>query len=577
VVQRIALALQHSLLPDAEARTAAEAALRELERSPQPYLVSLFRVVVDAQVTVDGAVRQAGAIALKNLVVRRWDGCVREPELAEEEKAIVRANLLEGLIHAPPMVRTQLGLIVRSVAYSDFPHAWPGLLEGIAHNLTQGEARMYGALYAERMLVKKYEYKSRADREPLLAIVACTYPTLIQIFAALAEHEHPQAYEMQRLICKIFWSSMQCALPDELAKPWESPMLSQWLSLLVQLLEKPIPLALQPADEDSFRDNQPSKCKKWAAHILYRMLQRYGNPKYARDEPQKQLARYLLSNYAVRCLEAAMGTLTLKEQGTLCSPRVETLCFNFVAEALCHPSLYKTIRPQLETLLVRVIFPQLCITQSELALWSDDPTEYVRKELDVLEEFYSPKVAATNLLADLVRKRARDCMHPFLLFCTHTLNAAAVALPGGPASAVLPRDFATLAKKDGVLLALGELTAVLRKKMGDSDFGAQIEPIVRAHVAPELTSAVGFMRARACSVYSRLYRSLRFADEAHFVHSSGALVACLRDPELPVRVQAAMALQHLIVMEQARPLLRERVPEARLRERERERERECPS
>jgi hypothetical protein len=45
---------------------------------------------------------------------------------------------------------------------------------------------------------------------------------------------------------------------------------------------QPIPPALLPADLELLADSQPCKCKKWTAHILHRMLQRYGNPKCAR-------------------------------------------------------------------------------------------------------------------------------------------------------------------------------------------------------------------------------------------------------------------------------------------------------
>jgi len=155
-VSPIVLALHHSLLPEQAARLSAERALADLERNAQmPYLVLLFRVVVDTSIDVDGAVRQAGAIALKNLVARRWDASARDTPLPEPEKAVVRANLLEGLVHAPPAVRVQLGLIFKSVGYSDFPHAWPGLIDALTSNLQAGEQRTLGALYALRMLVKK--------------------------------------------------------------------------------------------------------------------------------------------------------------------------------------------------------------------------------------------------------------------------------------------------------------------------------------------------------------------------------------------------------------------------------------
>ena len=106
-------------------------------------------------------------------------------------------------------------------------------------------------------------------------------------------------------------------------------------------------------DPDSISEVPAWKAKKWAAHILLRMLQRYGNTRYARDDGQRALAKFLLANYAARCLQATVGILLLKSSGQPCAPRVETLCFNFVGEAISHTSLYRTIHPQLETLLVR--------------------------------------------------------------------------------------------------------------------------------------------------------------------------------------------------------------------------------
>lgn len=89
-------------------------------------------------------------------------------------------------------------------------------------------------------------------------------------------------------------------------------------------------------------------------------------------------------------------------------------------------------------------------------------------------------MAAANLLTDLVRKKPKDTLHPFLDFCAQLLAQAAAAVPGGPGSAALPADFGALSRKDGVLLALAELAPVLRKKVGDEHFATLLEPMVRA-------------------------------------------------------------------------------------------------
>ena len=47
-----------------------------------------------------------------------------------------------------------------------------------------------------------------------------------------------------------------------------------------------------------------------------------------------------------------------------------------------------------QPLLFTIVFPLLCFSERDASLWDEDPTEYVRKEFDVIEDFYSPRTAA---------------------------------------------------------------------------------------------------------------------------------------------------------------------------------------
>jgi hypothetical protein len=60
----------------------------------------------------------------------------RESQLAEADKAAVRANLLEGIASSPPAVRAQLGECARYVVYSDFPAKWPQLQDQVLLSLS---------------------------------------------------------------------------------------------------------------------------------------------------------------------------------------------------------------------------------------------------------------------------------------------------------------------------------------------------------------------------------------------------------------------------------------------------------
>ena len=120
--------------------------------------------------------------------------------------------------------------------------------------------------------------------------------------------------------------------------------------------------------------------------------------------------------------------------------------------------------------------------------------------------------------------------------------------------------------KDGALLALGALSDELCRKR---QYKAALRPMLQAHVFPELGSAHGFMRLRACWVYGEFARSLfapprpprnqqgaaeaaeaAAAAAAAAAHTSfapifGAVLGCMGDAELPVRVVAALAMNHI--------------------------------
>ena len=148
--------LQATLLPDQQQRQAAEAALQEGELQPG-HVVGLFRLAVDATLQVEPVLRQTAAVHMKNVINRRWDppskplrGNTVLP-LSEEDKTVIRENLVEAMCVAVPQVRVQLGTCLRSAAHTDYPDRWPSLLQHICTNLRSAEpGRLHGGLTEQR-------------------------------------------------------------------------------------------------------------------------------------------------------------------------------------------------------------------------------------------------------------------------------------------------------------------------------------------------------------------------------------------------------------------------------------------
>ena len=66
-------------------------------------------------------------------------------------------------------------------------------------------------------------------------------------------------------------------------------------------------------------------------------------------------------------------------------------------------------------------------------------------------------------------------------------------------------DLTLLRQKDGALLALGALHSRLHKK---ESYANALSPMLEKHVAPDFNSPHGFLRSRACWVYSQYAQSL---------------------------------------------------------------------
>ncbi|TSL68247.1 Importin-7 [Bagarius yarrelli] len=98
-------------------------------------------------------------------------------------------------------------------------------------------------------------------------------------------------------------------------------------------------------------------------------------------------------------------------------------------------------------------------------------------------------------------------------------------------------------KKDGALHMIGSLAEILLKKKVYKD---QMEFMLQNHVFPLFRSELGYMRARACWVL-HYFCEVKFKSDQNLQTALELTRLCLiNDNEMPVKVEAAIALQVLI-------------------------------
>ncbi|XP_066561387.1 importin-8 [Amia ocellicauda] len=533
---RIIQALKGTIDPNL--RLAAE---NELNQSYKiiNFAPTLLQIIVSDQ--VEFPVRQAAAIYLKNMVSQYWQD--REPppgevifpfNIHENDRQQIRDNIVEGIIQSPDSVRAQLTVCLRAIIKHDFPGRWTGIVDKIGMYLqSQNGASGYGSLLALYQLVKTYEYKKAEERDPLLAAMQLFLPRIQQQITELLPDSTVFSVLIQKQILKIFHALVQYSLPLQLVS---NTIMTQWMEILRAVIDRGVPPETLEIDEDDRPELVWWKCKKWALHIITRLFERYGSPGNVTKE-YFEFADFFLKTYAVGIQQVLLKVMDQHRQKHYVTPHVLQQALNYLNQGVSHSLTWKQMKPHMQTISQEVIFPLMCYKDEDEKLWLEDPYEYIRMKFNVYDDHAFPTTAAQSLLCKAAKKR-KEVLPKMMDFCHQILM--------DPNSD--PR------KKDGALHVIGSLAELLLKKRAYKD---QMELLLQNYVFPLLNSNLGYLRARSCWVLHS-FSPLQFHNELN-LRNAVELVKrnLIVDKEMPVKVEAAIALQTLVSnQEQAKVYIR---------------------
>ncbi|XP_021020435.1 importin-8 isoform X2 [Mus caroli] len=524
-LNRIIQALKGTI--DPKLRIAAETELNQSYKIIN-FAPSLLRIIVSDH--VEFPVRQAAAIYLKNMVTQYWPD--REPppgevifpfNIHENDRQQIRDNIVEGIIRSPDLVRVQLTMCLRVIIRHDFPGHWPAVVDKIDYYLQSPNSGSWlGSLLCLYQLVKTYEYKKAEEREPLLAAMQIFLPRIQQQILQLLPDASHYSVLLQKQILKIFYALVQYALPLQLVN---HQTMTTWMEIFRTIIDRTVPPETLQIDEDDRPELVWWKCKKWALHIVARLFERYGSPGNVTKE-YFEFSEFFLKTYAVGIQQVLLKILDQYRQKEYIAPRVLQQAFNYLNQGVVHAVTWKQMKPHIQNISEDVIFSVMCYKDEDEELWQEDPYEYIRMKFDIFEDYASPTTAAQTLLYTAAKKR-KEVLPKMMAFCYQILTDPNFD----------PR------KKDGALHVIGSLAEILLKK---SLFKDQIELFLQNHVFPLLLSNLGYLRARSCWVL-HAFSSLKFHNELNLRNAVElAKKSLIEDEEMPVKVEAALALQSLI-------------------------------
>ncbi|XP_062851040.1 importin-8 isoform X1 [Trichomycterus rosablanca] len=533
---RIIQALKGTIDPNL--RIAAE---NELNQSYKiiNFAPTLLQIIVSEQ--VEFPVRQAAAIYLKNMVSQYWQD--REPLLGEvmfpfniheNDRSQIRDNMVEAIIRCPESIRAQLTVCLRTIIKHDFPGRWTGIVDKISVYLqSQNSGSWYGSLLALYQLVKTYEFRKAEERTPLLAAMQLFLPRIQQLVSQLLPDATVFSVLIQKQILKIFHALVQYSLPLQLLN---NTVMTQWMEILRAVVDRDVPPETLEVDEDDRPELVWWKCKKWALHIITRMFERYGSPGNVTKE-YFEFADFFLKTYSVGIQQVLLKVIDQHRQKQYVSPRVLQQALNYLTQGISHSITWKQMKPHMQTITQEVVFPLMCYKDEDERLWQEDPYEYIHMKFNMYDEHVFPSTAAKTLLCKASRKR-KEVLPQMMEFCHQ----------------ILVNPNADPRRKDGALHVIGALADPLLKKQAYRD---QMELVLQNYVFPLLNSNLGYLRARSCWVL-HCFSPLKFHNEL-VLRNAVELVKqdLIADQEMPVKVEAAIALQTLVSnQEQAKIYIR---------------------
>ena len=551
-VQLLATVLSHTFDINDTVRLRAEAELANIE-TQAGYPSTLLHICV---LPLPFDIKQAAALRFKNRIKRHWlvlhsddeesgEGEAQgsgHKELSAEDKRVIKENLYQAIItQQEPRLRVQLLESLRCIVEHDWPADYPSLEPAIAATLSNWQRVDPSLLYASLLclygLYRRFMYLMPERRDPIVDhLNAQLAPAVLAALSHYNAVDTPVAHDIVHAATKL----LSRATFSRLSPNFRSlaPLVQQLYTQLIATLQRPSPLPAAAVDEQSLRQSALWKAKKWAIRTLNRILIRWAQPQDAGSgKDAKALKRFALL-YQSKVEPAVFGCvveLLQQYSARRCwlSPHVLDMLFTHLSFSLKQQTFRRLMQKNLPFLLEQAIFPVLCLTPHDVRLFVSDPHEYIRQDVDITGEFSDPRLAACNLMIDLVSvdetRRSNEALSISLRLVQRVLTGG-----GESEQAIIERE--------GAMRMLGALRAIILKQ---DELQPPVEQLLHSAVLPALYSPHGFVRSRALWTLGR-YSKMEFQNRDKLTEALARCCQLLSGDELPVRLSAAQSLTRLV-------------------------------
>ncbi|CCW61883.1 unnamed protein product [Phytomonas sp. EM1] len=316
-------------------------------------------------------------------------------------------------------------------------------------------------------------------------------------------------------------------------------------------------------DGDQFEIFQRSslwRMLKWVGNFSHKLLQDFMVPKSC-EKRARAVATLFCETYLCDVVQAALHlirwhslTPTVEECSSqpyfvwLVSSKAYIMALETLGMAVSHRRLYETIlHPIAEELMTVLLFPRLAFSAEDTEMWTNNPEEYVRKQMSPTGDVYNSKVVAVTTLLSLVTSSKKHIDAEFLpKFANFLMNQLQLYAPRGLQASDETEsgheDWEASRRVDAALFCIYHFKkALLGMQLGHE----HLENVLNTFVVPAMQGRLGFLRARAVLVLSAFSESIEWSSPEAYQSALRVALPLLRDPETPVRIQACVCFARL--------------------------------
>jgi hypothetical protein len=529
MLAEVKAAVEMSMKGDPQSVMTADKLLGETLPARDGYTPSLLALSVDA--SVDASVRKAASILLGKEIKNGWKKILENMrEIPESDKKTIRESYFEAMVRCNDQSIIRLlghglySILVREV------NTWTTFEDSVHQLLTVNPTheRIYCALVCLHALAKVKQYYVNEDRVSVSATSKRFLPVLLELGITLSKDFNQVNALLTKEIIKIFFRIVRIDIDDYLRT---IEINDAWMNYMDDIFVKSVHSlkALQDAktDEHTYSTSPYWGVMKWIVKAIKRYAFRYGNPDHE-NEQYEAFATHWMGKYAegywVKITEILNNRKHIKVPEKIIVVMISIL-FNLVDSDTVLQKYENTI----EGLLLDTMLDIIKFTKEEEQLYNDNPVEYFRKN-DENNMNFGPAGQALQVFGKSLKRK--KYLKAFMKFVNSCLQDKVNPRTKQPINVIDIEAFFHVIETHSIYVVKIKNCSEL------------VAGLLQNFVLPELQSAHGFMRMRACKMVCSYASST--LDLELLKSLADGVVKCIKDKDLPVRSCAAQALETLL-------------------------------